>query len=102
MQASSSDPQQFVVNDDEFHRRLAQTTHNPLLMLLLDSIHDLMTEVRAKVAHETGMFERVMPTHLRILECIAAQDKRGARRAMREHLEIALAIQNELLLRTAP
>jgi DNA-binding FadR family transcriptional regulator len=102
MQASSSDPQQFVVNDDEFHRRLAQTTHNPLLMLLLDSIHDLMSEVRAEVAHETGLFERVMPTHLRILECIAAQDKRGARRATREHLEIALAIQNELLLRTAP
>ena len=102
MQASSSDAQQFVVNDDEFHRRLAQTTHNPLLMLLLDSIHDLISEVRAEVAQKTGLFERVMRTHLRILECIAARDKRGARRAMREHLESALTIQNELLLRTAP
>ena len=99
MQASISDPQQFVLNDGEFHRRLAQTTHNPLLMLLLDSIHDLMSEVRAKVAEGARSLERVMPTHLRILECIAARDRRGARRAMREHLQIALSIQNELLLR---
>jgi GntR family transcriptional repressor for pyruvate dehydrogenase complex len=102
MQASLAKTQQFAEKDDEFHRRLAQTTHNPLLILLLDSIRDLMAEVRARVSEETGLFERVMPTHLQILECIAARDVRGARRAMREHLQIALSIQTELLLRAAP
>src|SRR5271157_3488829 len=42
MEAAKDDPVLFAVKDSEFHRRLAQTTHNPLLTLLLDSIHDLM------------------------------------------------------------
>jgi GntR family transcriptional repressor for pyruvate dehydrogenase complex len=100
MESAAADPQLFAVKDDEFHRCLAQTTHNPLLILLLDSIHDLMAEVRTLVAREHGLFERVMPTHMRILECVAARDARGARRAMREHLVTALSIQNELVLRT--
>jgi len=100
MESAAADPQLFAVKDDEFHRRLAQTTHNPLLILLLDSIRDLMAEVRTLVAREHGLFERVMPTHMRILECVAARDARGARRAMSEHLVTALSIQNELVLRT--
>jgi DNA-binding FadR family transcriptional regulator len=100
MEAAAADPQRFAVKDDEFHRRLAQTTHNPLLVLLLDSIHDMMAEVRVLVAQKQGLFEQVMPTHIRILECVAARDARGARRAMREHLVVALAIQNDLVLHT--
>ena len=102
MQASFAKPQQFAERDDEFHRRLAQTTHNPLLILLLDSIRDMIAEVRTRVSEEASLYERVMSTHLQILECIADRDARGARRAMREHLEVALSIQSEVLLRAAP
>jgi DNA-binding FadR family transcriptional regulator len=38
-----------------------------------------------------------MPTHLRILESVSSHDAEAARAAMREHLEIALAIQAELI-----
>ncbi|MGA2771417.1 MAG: FadR/GntR family transcriptional regulator [Bryobacteraceae bacterium] len=96
MVSAAGDPQQFAVKDAEFHRRVAQTTHNPLLILLLDSTRDLMNEVRMLVAREHGLFQRVMPTHTRILECVASRDARGARRAMRQHLRAALAIQQEL------
>ncbi len=101
MEAAAADPRQFAVKDSEFHRRLARTTHNPLLILLLESIQDLMAEVRALVASQPGLFERVMPTHARVVDRVAAHDARGARRAMREHLDVALAIQNELALRDA-
>jgi DNA-binding FadR family transcriptional regulator len=97
MESAAADPQQFAAKDAEFHRRLGQTTRNPLLALLLDTIRDLMAEVRTLVANEHGLFERVMPTHRRILECVAARDAHGAGRAMREHLQIALAIQRELI-----
>ena len=100
MAAAAGDPQRFAVKDNEFHRRLAQTTHNPLLVLLLDSVQDLMAEVRVLVAQKQGIFERVMPTHIRVLDCVAARDARGARRAMREHLVVALTIQNDLVLGT--
>lgn len=100
LQAAAPDPKCFAVKDSEFHRRLAHSTHNPLLILLLDSIHDMMAEVRILVAQESGLYEQVMPTHLRILECVATHDAPGARRAMRQHLAVALAIQNEMLRRT--
>jgi DNA-binding FadR family transcriptional regulator len=101
MEFAAADPPLFALRDSEFHRRLAETTHNPLLILLLESIQDLMTEVRTLVAQEASLFQRVMPTHLQILECIAARDARGARRAMREHIAVALEIQNELVLKAA-
>jgi len=97
MEAAATDPLEFSIKDSEFHRRLSETTHNPLLILLLASIHDMMREVRSLVANQTGLYERVMPTHLRIVESLAARDSAGARAAMREHLEIALAIQTELI-----
>lgn len=102
MESAESDAKRFAAADDEFHRRLAGTTHNPLLILLLDSMHDLMAEVRSEVARAPGLALRVMPTHVRILESVAARNPKGARAAMREHLSIALAIQRETLQRQAP
>jgi DNA-binding FadR family transcriptional regulator len=57
----------------------------------------MTAEVRALVGSQPHLFERVMPSHLRILECVSMQDRDGARAAMREHLDIALAIQRELI-----
>ena len=67
------------------------------MILLLDSIQKMTAEVRALVARQPRFFERVMPTHLRILERVVAQDSDGARAAMREHLDRALAVQRELI-----
>ena len=97
MQDAKADSAEFSIKDSEFHRRLSETTHNPLLILLLASIHDMMREVRSLVAKCGGLYERVMPSHLRILESVASHDVERARAAMREHLEIALAIQAELI-----
>jgi DNA-binding FadR family transcriptional regulator len=63
---------------------------------LLDSIRDLMAEVRARVAAEPGLYERVMPGHSRILDAVAARDPQAARGAMMEHLTTALAIQKRV------
>jgi DNA-binding FadR family transcriptional regulator len=97
MEAAADQPEVFAAGDSEFHRRLAQTTHNPLLILLLDSVQKMMAEVRALVSRRPRLFDRVMPSHIRILECVLAQDPDGARTAMREHLDTALAIQRELI-----
>jgi GntR family transcriptional repressor for pyruvate dehydrogenase complex len=96
MQAAAQDPETFAQKDAEFHRRLAQTTHNPLITLLLDSIRDLIAEVRTRVAHDPGLYDQVMPGHLRILDAVAARDPQRAREAMMEHLSTALAIQQHV------
>jgi DNA-binding FadR family transcriptional regulator len=67
------------------------------MILLLDSIQKMTAEVRALVGSQPHLFERVMPSHYRILECVAAENRDGARAAMREHLDVALAIQRELI-----
>jgi len=97
MTTAADDPAQFAIKDSDFHRRLILTTHNPLMILLVDSIQTMTADVRALVGKQPHLFERVMPTHLRILECVVAQDPDGARAAMQEHLDIALAVQRELI-----
>jgi GntR family transcriptional repressor for pyruvate dehydrogenase complex len=98
MEAARDIPEEFAAGDADFHQGLARTTHNPLLIILLDSIRDLMQEVRLMVTRHPGLHEQVMPDHYRILERVAAQDPEGARRAMEVHLEHALRIQEELLI----
>lgn len=96
MVAAIQNPALFAQKDAEFHRRLGQTTHNPLITLLLDSIRDLMAEVRTRVANQPGLYDRVMPGHLRIMEAVAARDAQAARAAMMEHLDTALRIQKRV------
>jgi GntR family transcriptional regulator, transcriptional repressor for pyruvate dehydrogenase complex len=97
MKASADDPEAFAARDSEFHRRIAKATQNPLLALLLDSIQETMSEVRELVSQQPGLFDRVTPGHICVLESIIAQNPSGARAAMHEHLETALDIQRELI-----
>jgi GntR family transcriptional regulator, transcriptional repressor for pyruvate dehydrogenase complex len=99
MEAAKDDPKLFALRDSDFHRRLAQTTHNPLLTLLLDSIHDLMVGIRELVARESGLVERVMPAHIEVFEAVVARDGRRARQTMRAHLLAALEVQKKAVSR---
>jgi len=87
----------FVDGDSDYHQTLAKTSHNPLLVVLLDSIRDLMQEVRLQVHRHPEIYATVVPDHRRILECIIARDPDGARRAMQDHLEHARAFQQAFL-----
>jgi GntR family transcriptional repressor for pyruvate dehydrogenase complex len=98
MEAVKGDPELYAVKDSEFHRRLAQTTHNPLLTLLLDSINDLMVEIRELVSSESDLVQRVMPAHIEMLDCIERRDAKRARQVMRQHLLTALEVQQKAIL----
>jgi DNA-binding FadR family transcriptional regulator len=98
MEQYQDQPEDFAEADNDFHQELAQTTHNPLLVVLLDSIRDLLHEVRLRVARFPGLSRRVMQDHHAILECILGHDAEGARRAMADHLRHAWRIQEESLV----
>jgi GntR family transcriptional repressor for pyruvate dehydrogenase complex len=97
MESVTDIPESFAAKDADFHRGLAKTTHNPLLIILLDSIRDLMQEVRLLVTRHPDLRKKVMPDHREILKRVAARDLEGARQAMEEHLEHARRFQEELL-----
>jgi len=97
MEAVLDIPEAFVTIDADFHRGLARTTRNPLLIILLDSIRDLMQEVRLLVTRHPDLRQKVIPDHRKILKRVAANDPKGARHAMEEHLKHARRFQEELL-----
>jgi GntR family transcriptional repressor for pyruvate dehydrogenase complex len=93
MDSAKSDIQQFADKDAEFHTALAQMTDNPLLTLLIDTIRDLIQEVRLSISRHPRLKATVMPDHYAILERVEARDSEGACNAMRAHLEHARKMQ---------
>ncbi|MGH9845008.1 MAG: FadR/GntR family transcriptional regulator [Blastocatellia bacterium] len=98
-------PLRYAQLDVEFHTRLAAAAGNPLFSFLINSINDVMLEVRKRafnlgkrnfVAHSIG-------EHSKVLKCVEAGDVRGAQKAMAEHLELGSArlMDAEKLLREA-
>jgi GntR family transcriptional regulator, transcriptional repressor for pyruvate dehydrogenase complex len=73
--------------DVEFHRAVARATQNELFVVMLDSIGDILLEIRQNAFSAPGMIEYAVSAHQKILDRLADHDPPGARAAMREHLE---------------
>jgi GntR family transcriptional repressor for pyruvate dehydrogenase complex len=72
--------------DVEFHAQLARATHNGLFLILLDSVADIMLELRRRALAVPGNKEQAIRDHRQILERVLARDVVGARAAMTAHL----------------
>jgi GntR family transcriptional repressor for pyruvate dehydrogenase complex len=77
---------EFAQSDVDFHAALASATHNELFSLVLDSLVDIMLQVRQMAFGVSGMPSRALRYHQAILEQVKAGDPEGARQAMHEHL----------------
>ena len=87
----------FAARDAEFHTVLARTTHNPLMVVLLDALRDVMHDVRRRVRDYEDLGEIVIADHKQIVDCIAARDEEAVVQAMRQHLEHARRIQLQVI-----
>jgi len=86
-----TDLETLAVADVEFHRHLARMTGNGLHLLMLDSIGDVLLEIRREtVANRDDSLAAIL-AHGRILERVADRAPAGAREAMRIHLEQAFS-----------
>jgi GntR family transcriptional repressor for pyruvate dehydrogenase complex len=92
----------FVALDDDFHRALAQATHNPLLEVLAESIGTIMHAVRLKVHQFTLIYATAIPDHWEILTAVAERDPKAAADAMQRHLDNARRFQEEYLALEKP
>ena len=98
LERGMEDPAAFAEGDAAFHHALAELSHNPLLVMLLDSIGGLMHDVRMSVSNYPALFQMTFPDHGEVLASVQAKDPARARQAMRHHLENARKVQ-ELFLR---
>jgi GntR family transcriptional repressor for pyruvate dehydrogenase complex len=90
MKAAGDDAELHPRLDVEFHRALARMTHNELYLILLDSIGDILLEVRRTTYPLPHDVSKAYTHHRRIARKVKARDPNGAREAMRLHLEDAL------------
>jgi GntR family transcriptional regulator, transcriptional repressor for pyruvate dehydrogenase complex len=86
MDRSLGDTHLFIEADLDFHLALAEGTHNPIVLLLVDALVDLLRDLRVHTARAEGALIRAQEHHKRILEAVQARDPEAAREAMRQHL----------------
>jgi GntR family transcriptional regulator, transcriptional repressor for pyruvate dehydrogenase complex len=86
MDAALGDAQRFIEADNRFHVALAVATQNHFIPRLLDSVVDLLQEMRAQIFEVTGGPIRGQQHHRVILAAVEAGDAEGARAAMLSHL----------------
>lgn len=91
----------YIVADNNFHRALAKATQNPVVLALVDSIVDLLSEQRKQIFTVGGGPERGQIHHKHLLETIQQRNATAARDAMHAHLrqvreDVARGIENTL------
>jgi GntR family transcriptional regulator, transcriptional repressor for pyruvate dehydrogenase complex len=84
---SEANPDRFAQIDVAFHTALARATQNELFVILLNSIGEVLLQIRRETVAEARSAERALFHHRRILERVKARDAEGAQEAMRAHLE---------------
>lgn len=87
MDSSLHDADAFINADNDFHQALARGTQNVLILALVDSIVNLLSEQRKQIFAVPGGPERGQVHHKHILEAVKRRDAQAAREAMRAHLE---------------
>jgi len=80
-------PERFIEHDQAFHSVLAESTGNPVFLLVLDSTIDLLHEMRQKTMHISTPFAQDRQEHAEIFACVSNHDAAGARAAMIGHLQ---------------
>lgn len=90
--AAAGNFEECVVADVRFHRILAEATGNPLFVLLMETIAQLLYESRRRTISQSGV-ALALEEHRRILLTIRSRDPLAARAAMERHMNL---IQRDL------
>ena len=63
-----------------FHRYLARMTENPILILVMDFIDNILNDIKFQLDPGAEFYHKVAKAHQAILECLKQKDGVGARR----------------------
>ncbi len=85
-------------NEINFHRLIAQTTENPILILILDFVEDLLEDFKKMLKPDLAFSKSVLDAHDKIYRAIYDGDPDKASMAMYRHVsdvETHLALLKE-------
>jgi GntR family transcriptional repressor for pyruvate dehydrogenase complex len=86
MRRQSSTVEEYVEADLHFHLRLAESTHNRVLVALTDAVRDLLLETVRSTYELDGRTARRLRDHSRVLDAVMRHDPSAAEAAMRAHM----------------
>jgi len=69
-----------------FHRILAEASHNPVLILILDFVNNVLTDSKTHLQPGAAFSKQVVSAHERILAAMIARDPERAESEMRDHV----------------
>jgi GntR family transcriptional regulator, transcriptional repressor for pyruvate dehydrogenase complex len=84
----------FAHFDRTFHHAIAQYTHNPLLVRLLEAVNDLIEPSRSEALQSAARRRASIDDHQRILDAVAAHDPEAAIAAAQAHIE---SVQRQII-----
>ena len=70
----------------EFHTMLAKASGNPVLILILDLVNNLLKDLKHIIKPDGHFSEKVLYAHERILDALRAHDPEAAERHMFQHV----------------
>jgi len=73
-------PHTIVSREIGFHRYLARMTENPILILVMDFIDNILDDIKSQLNLGGEFYHKVMKSHRAILECLKQKDEVGVRR----------------------
>lgn len=79
-------PQTIVSREIGFHRYIARMTENPILILVMDFIDNILNDIKFQLDPGAEFYHKVAKTHQAILECLKQKDGVGARRKIVDDL----------------
>jgi GntR family transcriptional regulator, transcriptional repressor for pyruvate dehydrogenase complex len=86
--------ERFAQLDRTFHHAIAQYSHNPLLVRLLEAVNDLIAPSRSRALMTAARRRSSLQEHQRILDAIAGHDPVEAQAAALAHVE---SVQRRIL-----
>jgi GntR family transcriptional repressor for pyruvate dehydrogenase complex len=81
-------PEARIDADIEFHRIIAEAAGNPIFLLLMDALAELLRESRRRTIGLSGVQPAVLG-HKAVLQALQKRDPKAARAAMLEHVQAA-------------
>jgi GntR family transcriptional repressor for pyruvate dehydrogenase complex len=73
--------------DAAFHAALARATHNGIVVRIMETLNDLLTESRNAALQQRGRPLRSVQSHAAVIEALRRRDPDGAARAMHDHID---------------
>ncbi len=87
MVAAADDRKRFAKTDHTFHKQIALSTHNPVIIKIYEAVEVFFVSQQLQIVDYQGAVQRGISDHAEILEAIAAGDHLEAARAMRSHMK---------------